>query len=93
MFSDPVFALTRFSLYIIAKTSNSNCLQVRRFVDFANSRQGRDIVHADGVVPYLETGHFIRKQLAQWGNAGQRRKLRVDDRDKAPEGNDLAAGK
>lgn len=77
-------------LYIIAKTSNPNYEKVRRFVDFANSREGRDIVRANGVVPYLEATHLIRKQLAQWRNAEKRRDLRVTE-EKSRTGGDLAA--
>lgn len=51
-------------LYIVATKGNPNYGRVRRVVDFGNSREGRDIVRANGVVRYLEATHLIRKQLA-----------------------------
>ena len=60
-------------LYIVSNVTNPNYPEVRRFVDFANSREGRDIIRANGVVPYLEATHLIRKQLQQWKKADRLR--------------------
>lgn len=62
-------------LYIVSNVTNPNYPEVRRFVDFANSREGRDIIRANGVVPYLEATHLIRKQLQQWKMADRLRQM------------------
>lgn len=72
-------------LYLVSNVSNPNYHEVRRFVDFANSRDGREIIRANGVVPYLEATHLIRKQLQQWKEANRLReaqaaKARSEDR-------------
>lgn len=64
-------------LYLVSNISNPNYPEVRRFVDFANSRQGREIIRANGVVPYLEATHLIRKQLQQWKEVNRMREAQA----------------
>jgi len=60
-------------LYIVGNLRSPHYGEVKGFVDFAHSSEGRDIVRANGVVPYLEATHLIRKQLQQWREAKELR--------------------
>lgn len=54
-------------LYITYSPAHPRYREVRRFLDFAHSRQGRDIIRRSGAVPYLDAIGLIRKQKEQWG--------------------------
>lgn len=53
-------------LYIAHNPANPRYDEVKQFIDFAHSREGRDIIRKQGVVPYLDALHLIRKQREQW---------------------------
>jgi len=53
-------------LYIAHNPANPRYDEVKKFIDFAHSREGRDIIRAQGAVPYLDALHLIRKQREQW---------------------------
>ena len=53
-------------LYIAYNPAHARSTDVRRFIDFAHSREGRAIIRRQGVVPYLEALHLTRKQRDQW---------------------------
>jgi phosphate transport system substrate-binding protein len=53
-------------LYIAHNPSSPRYDEVKRFIDFAHSREGRKIIRKQGVVPYLDALHLIRKQREQW---------------------------
>jgi phosphate transport system substrate-binding protein len=53
-------------LYIAHNPANPRYREVKKFIDFAHSRQGRNIIRKQGVVPYLDALHLIRKQREQW---------------------------
>jgi phosphate transport system substrate-binding protein len=53
-------------LYIAHNPSHPRYSEVKKFVDFAHSREGRKIIRKQGVVPYLDALHLIRKQREQW---------------------------
>ena len=53
-------------LYIAHNPSNPRYDEVKRFIDFAHSREGREIIRKQGAVPYLDALHLIRKQREQW---------------------------
>lgn len=63
-------------LYITYNITNPNYLEVKKFVDFAHSSEGREIIRAQKVVPYLDALALIHKQRLQWEEASERRKLR-----------------
>jgi len=56
-------------LYITFNPSHPRYRDVRKFVDFAHSRVGRDIIRRAGSVPYLDALHLIRRQREQWLDA------------------------
>lgn len=53
-------------LYIAHNPADPRYSEVKKFIDFAHSREGRDIIRKQGVVPYLDALHLIRKQREQW---------------------------
>lgn len=56
-------------LYITANPADSQYPQVKRFIDFAHTRQGREIIRKTGAVPYLDALNLIRKQREEWEEA------------------------
>lgn len=53
-------------LYIAYSASNPRHAEVQRFIDFAHSRKGREVIRNQGAVPYLDALHLTRKQRSQW---------------------------
>jgi len=53
-------------LYIAHNPANPRYEEVKKFIDFAHSREGREIIRKQGAVPYLDALHLIRKQREQW---------------------------
>jgi len=53
-------------LYITFNPAHPQYRQVRKFVDFAHSRMGRDIIRRAGSVPYLDALNLVGKQRQQW---------------------------
>jgi len=53
-------------LYIAHNPASPRYAEVKRFIDFAHSREGRAIIRKQGVVPYLDALNLIRKQREQW---------------------------
>ena len=56
------YALYR-PLYLVIKRNNKAPL-VRDFIKYAVSREGQDIIRAQGTVPYAEAVHLVMKQKA-----------------------------
>lgn len=56
-------------LYITANPADPQYPQVKRFIDFAHTRQGREIIRGTGAVPYLDALNLIRKQREEWEEA------------------------
>ncbi len=56
-------------LYITYNPAHPQYREAKRFVDFAHSRQGREIIRQTGSVPYLDALNLIRKQRQQWDEA------------------------
>lgn len=61
------YALYR-PLYLVIKRGNKAPL-VRNFVKYALSREGQNIIRAQGTVPYAEALHLVMKQLDQYERA------------------------
>jgi phosphate transport system substrate-binding protein len=53
-------------LYLVLNRSSPNYAEALKFVDFAHSQEGRDVIRKNGVVPYLEAVSLIGKQRDQW---------------------------
>ncbi|MDJ0739789.1 MAG: phosphate ABC transporter substrate-binding protein [Gammaproteobacteria bacterium] len=53
-------------LYIAFNAASERRAEVKRFIDFAHSRQGREIIRNAGTVPYLEALRLVHKQREQW---------------------------
>ncbi len=65
-------------LYITYLPShNPKIKEIRRFIAFAHSLEGRRIIREQGVVPYLDATHLTRKEQEQWRVA---RKLAEENR-------------
>lgn len=56
-------------LYISFNPRHPRYREVKRFINFAHSRVGRDIIRRAGSVPYLDALNLIRKQRQQWQEA------------------------
>ena len=53
-------------LYIAFNPTSERSAEVKKFIDFAHTRTGRNIIRRAGAVPYLDALHLIRKQREQW---------------------------
>ncbi len=58
-------------LYIAFNSANQRYSEVKRFVDFAHTRAGREIIRNAGTVPYLDALRLVHKQREQWQAAQQ----------------------
>ena len=58
-------------LYITFNPAHPQYREVKRFIDFAHSRAGREIIRNAGSVPYLDALGLIRRQREQWEEARQ----------------------
>jgi phosphate transport system substrate-binding protein len=56
-------------LYLVLNAGSDNYRELLKFADFANSPSGREVVRANGVVPYLEAPALLLKQMEQWSAA------------------------
>lgn len=56
-------------LYLVIDKQSKNAKELERFLGFAHSKTGRDIIRQNGVVPYLEALALTIKQQMQWKNA------------------------
>lgn len=63
------YALYR-PLYLVIKRGNKTPL-IRDFIKYAVSREGQNIIRAQGTVPYAEALHLVMKQLDQYDRANQ----------------------
>lgn len=61
------YALYR-PLYLVIKRGNKTPL-VRDFIKYALSKEGQNIIRAQGTVPYVEALHLVMKQLDQYERA------------------------
>lgn len=53
-------------LYIAFNSANERYDEVKRFIDFAHTRAGREIIRNAGTVPYLDALRLVHKQRDQW---------------------------
>ena len=56
-------------LYIAYNPAHKRYPEVKRFVDFVHTREGREIIRNAGTVPYLEAIRLVLKQREQWQEA------------------------
>jgi phosphate transport system substrate-binding protein len=56
-------------LYIVTNRDSANNVEVKKFINFAHSREGRDIIRKNGSVPYLEAVWLNSKLQRQWKEA------------------------
>jgi phosphate transport system substrate-binding protein len=59
-------------LYLVLNAASENYQELLDFADFANSPRGREVVRANGVVPYLEAPALLLKQMEQWSTASNK---------------------
>lgn len=55
-------------LYLVIRRGNKAPL-VRDFIKYAVSREGQDIIRAQGTVPYKDALHLVMKQIEQYERA------------------------
>lgn len=60
-------------LYIATSPKSDRSAEVIRFLNFIHTREGYEILHKNGVVPYLEGIRLRRNQRDQWEMVRQRR--------------------
>jgi phosphate transport system substrate-binding protein len=53
-------------LYIVSNRNSENYQEIRKFLNFVHSREGRNIMRNNGVVPYLEAVWLTSMQQKQW---------------------------
>ena len=53
-------------LYIVTNRESDNLAAVKSFINFAHSREGREIIRKNGAVPYLEAVWLNRNLQRQW---------------------------
>jgi phosphate transport system substrate-binding protein len=58
-------------LYIVTNRKSENLRAVKSFLNFAHSREGRDIIRKNGAVPYLEAVWLSGTLQQQWQQARQ----------------------
>ncbi len=56
-------------LYLVTDRTSENYSEVSKFLAYCHSKEGRDIIKKNGVVPYLEAPRLILKQREQWKNS------------------------
>ncbi|WP_275099417.1 substrate-binding domain-containing protein [Sedimenticola hydrogenitrophicus] len=56
-------------LYLVIDKQSENIKELEKFLGFAHSKAGRDIIRKNGVVPYLEALALSIKQQSQWKKA------------------------
>lgn len=56
-------------LYLTYNPDHPRVKEIKAFIAFANSKPGRDIIRAQGVVPYLEGARLTLIQREQWEEA------------------------
>lgn len=56
-------------LYLLTNRAGPRYNEVRDFLSFAHSAEGKKIIIANGVVPYLDALHLVSKQRQQWKRA------------------------
>lgn len=52
-------------LYITYNASSSKIKEIRKFLRFSQSREGRDIMRKNGTLPYREAIHLVTRQIKQ----------------------------
>lgn len=58
-------------LYIVTNRESENLREVKSFLNFAYSREGREIIRKNGAVPYLEAVWLNNNLQRQWKEARQ----------------------
>jgi phosphate transport system substrate-binding protein len=53
-------------LYVAFNPAGPRQREVKRFIDFAHTRAGRDVIRSAGTVPYLEALRLVHRQREQW---------------------------
>ena len=59
-------------LYLAMNRDGAKFSEVQKFIKYAHSREGRDIIRNNGTVPYLEALRLVLKQVKQEERANER---------------------
>ena len=59
-------------LYLAMNSQGKQYAEVKKFIKYAHSREGRDIIRNNGTVPYLEALKLVLTQVKQEERASQR---------------------
>ncbi|MDH5484033.1 MAG: phosphate ABC transporter substrate-binding protein [Gammaproteobacteria bacterium] len=58
-------------LFLVYNPTSKQLPQIKRFITYAHSKKGRDIMKKNGVVPYMEAMSLLMKQMQQDQEAQQ----------------------
>jgi len=58
-------------LYLAMNRNGAKFAEVQKFIKYAHSREGRDIIRKNGTVPYLEALRLVLKQVEQEERANE----------------------
>jgi phosphate transport system substrate-binding protein len=53
------------ALYLVYNEASPNAAQIKEFIQFADSEQGRDVIRRNGTVPYLEGLNLMKNKLEE----------------------------
>ena len=56
-------------LFLAYEPTGRNAEQVQKFIDYALSDEGREVIRQNGTVPYFDSIHLVQKQIKQWQDA------------------------
>jgi len=59
-------------LFLVYEPTGPNTEQVQKFIDYALSDEGREVIRKNGTVPYFDSIHLVQKQIKQWQSARKR---------------------
>lgn len=53
------------ALYLVYNEASPNAPQIKDFIQFADSEEGRDVIRGNGTVPYLEGLNLMKNKLEE----------------------------
>ena len=63
-------------LYLVYRETSPNASQIKDFIQFADSEQGREVIRQNGTVPYLEGLNLMKNKLQEARQARRESGLR-----------------
>ena len=63
-------------LYLVYNEASPNVAEIKDFIRFADSEEGRDVIRSNGTVPYLEGLNLMKNKLEESRQARRESGLR-----------------